>query len=97
MGVPSFCGDDKSYSQYLDRVAPNWRTSSWASQTLETMCSNFLDARNRNSKSAQEKRLEDERRRREQAEKQLEDSKQQAEKMRQQWQAALNDAKSCKR
>ena len=96
-GIPSFCGDDKSYTTYLDKVIPNWRTSASASQTLESMCSNFLDARNTNSREAQKKRLEDERRRREAAEKALKDAQDQNAKLQSQWQAAVNDAKSCKR
>jgi hypothetical protein len=97
VGIPSFCGDDKTYSSYLDVVAPNWRTSQWASQTLESMCSNFIEARNRNSREAQNRRLEDERRKREQTEKELRDAQERNAKLQSQWQAALNDAKSCKR
>lgn len=97
MGIPSFCGDDSTYMGYLDKVAPNWRTSSWSSQTMESMCSNFLSARNTNSREAQKKALDDERRRREQAEKQLRDAQERNAKLQAQWQAALNDAKSCKR
>ena len=96
-GIPSFCGDDKTYSKYLDEIAPNWRTSNWASQTIESMCSNFIEARNRNSSEAQKKRLDDERRIREAAEKALKDAQDQNAKLYSQWQAALNDAKSCKR
>jgi hypothetical protein len=97
-GIPSFCGDDKSYITYLDKVMPNWKTSSyWGPQLQESMCSNFLDARNTNSREAQKKRLDDERRRREQAEKALKDAQDQNAKLQTQWQAAVNDAKNCKR
>jgi len=97
MGIPSFCGDDSSYMGFLDKMNPNWRTSSWASQTMDSICSNFLNARNTNSREAQKKRLDDERRRREQAEKELRDAQERNAKLQAQWQAALNDAKSCKR
>ena len=96
-GIPSFCGDDKSYTSYLDSVVPNWRTSSWSAQTLESLCSNFLDARNTNSREAQKKRLDDERQKREAAEKALKDAQDQNAKLQTQWQAAVADAKSCKR
>ena len=97
-GIPSFCGDDKSYTSYLDKIMPNWRTSPyWGPQLQESMCSNFLDARNTNSREVQKKNLDDERRKREQAEKDLKDAQERNAKLHSQWQAAMADAKSCKR
>lgn len=97
-GIPSFCGEDKSYIAYLDKAIPNWKTSSyWGPQLQESLCSNFLDARNTNSREAQKKRLDDERRKREEAEKALKDAQERNAKLQSQWQAAVNDAKNCKR
>ena len=97
MGIPNFCGDDKSYTGYLDRVWSNWKTSSSAQSILDNLCSNFLNAQNTNSRAAREKQLKEEQQRRAAAEQALKDEQAKNAKLQSQWQAAMNDAKNCKR
>ena len=96
-GIPTFCGDDKSYMGYLDRIWSNWKTSSSSQSIQENLCSKFLDAQNSNSRAVREKQLKDEQRRRAAAEQALKDAQEKNAKLQRQWQAAMNDAKNCKR
>ena len=64
---------------------------------MDNICSNFLNAQNTNSRAAREKQLKDEQQRRAAAEQALKDEQAKNAKLQSQWQAAMNDAKNCKR
>lgn len=68
-GLPQRCFEDKTVTEYLNRVNPNWRNSPSTSQTISDFCSNFVSAQRR--KEAERKKLEEERRKREALERAL--------------------------
>lgn len=44
-GLPSMCAENNSFSRYLTRTNPNWKTSSQSTQLNSTFCSQFINAR----------------------------------------------------
>lgn len=44
-GLPSMCAENNSFSKFLTRTNPNWRTSSQSTQLNSTFCSQFINAR----------------------------------------------------